>query len=92
MWKPCQDSFRGNGVAEFRHSVEHRSAPVVLSAQFHVLLGKEKESLSLRASDPDSDEKYQGSADNHLKGGTEKWRVHVAISNPTDEQKLNGYD
>src|SRR5437870_3507328 len=46
----------------------------------------------LRASDPNSNEKYQHSPDNHLKSGAEKGRVHITVSNPADGQKFNCHD
>jgi hypothetical protein len=46
----------------------------------------------LRAADPDSDQEHQRSPDNHLKCGAKKWRVHISVSNPANEQKFNCHD
>src|SRR5438874_7318760 len=46
----------------------------------------------LGAADPDSDYEHQRSPDNHLKCGPKKWRVHISVSNPANEQKFNCHD
>jgi hypothetical protein len=47
---------------------------------------------SLRAADPDPDQKDQRSANDDLKRRAEKRRIHITVSNPTDKQKLNRHD
>ncbi|MEY2504259.1 MAG: hypothetical protein QOG27_539 [Verrucomicrobiota bacterium] len=47
---------------------------------------------ALGASDPDPDQEHQHSSDHHLKSGAEKRCVHLAVSNPADQEQLNGYD
>src|SRR5947209_6256272 len=43
----------------------------------------------LRASDPDPYEKHQHSPDNYLKCGAEKRRIHIALSDPANEQEFD---
>src|SRR5712664_3998633 len=51
-----------------------------------------KEPGRSRASDPDPNHKDQHSSNNHLKCGAEKGRIHVALSNPANEQEFNCHD
>jgi len=48
-----------------------------------------KEPDRLRASNPDPNQKDQHSADNHLKCGAEKGRIHKPFSDPANEQEFN---
>jgi hypothetical protein len=41
-----------------------------------------------RTPDPDPNQEDQRTADDHLKGGAQKRRVHVPVSNPPDEYEL----
>src|SRR5438132_603193 len=45
-----------------------------------------------RSSDPNPTEKHQHVANNRLKCGAEKGRVHVPVSKPADEQEFNCHD
>src|SRR5438552_4992301 len=45
-----------------------------------------------RAPDPDPNQKDQHSSDNHLKCGLEKRRIHIALSDPADDQEFDSHD
>src|SRR6266850_6083313 len=45
-----------------------------------------------RASDPDPNQKDQHSSDDHLKCCAEKWRIHIALSDPADDQEFDCND
>src|SRR6186997_1698052 len=45
-----------------------------------------------RASDPDPNQKDQYSSDDYLKCCAEKWRIHIPVSNPADDQEFNCHD
>src|ERR1017187_7811833 len=62
------------------------------TAGFITIKSRTQSTDRLRASDPDPNEKYQHSSDNHLKSGAEKRRIHIPVSNPADEQKFNRHD
>src|SRR5882724_13184758 len=51
-----------------------------------------EEAERLRASDPDPNEEHQDSSDDHLKGCAEKWRIHIPLSDPADDQEFNRHD
>src|SRR4029077_11936973 len=46
----------------------------------------------LRASDPDSNEEDQHTSDNHLKCCAEKWRIHIPLSDPANDQQFDCHD
>src|SRR5439155_3790515 len=56
------------------------------------LAGAPMEPRQSRASDPDPNQKHQHSSNNHLKGGAEKRRIHIPLSDPANEQEFNGND
>src|SRR5438874_9392659 len=56
------------------------------------LADEAKEPDRLRASNPDPDQKDQHSSDNHLKCGAEKGRIHIALSDPADDQEFDCHD
>ena len=45
-----------------------------------------------RTPNPNPNQEHQHSSHDHLKGGPQKRCVHVAVSNPADEQEFNSHD
>src|SRR5436305_756056 len=51
-----------------------------------------EEARRLRAADPDPYEEHQHSPDNYLKCGAEKRRIHIALSDPANDQEFDCHD
>src|SRR6202008_3031759 len=46
----------------------------------------------LRTANQIASQKYQNAADNHLKGGLQEWRVHVAMPDVADDAELHSHN